>query len=111
MALGRLCSASLAPRTAFFNPKSKQGFDEPLYLDGEEVGNEGRPFAHLQNGTSYEVAALGNMSYENLVANQGSGDKTIVVATDDSTPGEVYLYVGHKSKNGNAIERAGLAGG
>jgi hypothetical protein len=34
-----------------------------------------------------------------------------VVGHDDSTPGQVYLYVGDKRRTGNPIERAGLIGG
>jgi hypothetical protein len=111
IALGRLCSADLAVPTAFYSPRSKQGFDGRLFLNGEEVGAEGRAFAHLEDGTSYELAGLGNLSFENVVANPDSGNKTIVVALDDSGPGEVYVYVGRKTKKGNPIERAGLAGG
>jgi hypothetical protein len=30
-----------------------------------------------------------------------SGLKTVVVGTDDSTPGQVYVYVGDKTNAGN----------
>ena len=33
----------------------------------------------------------------------------MVIGTDDSTPGQVYVYVG--AKKANAIEKAGLTGG
>lgn len=45
------------------------------------------------------------------MAHPHAGDKTIVVGLDDSTPGQVYVYVGDKKSNGNAVERAGLVGG
>jgi hypothetical protein len=70
----RFCSADLADASAFYNAASGLGYNGGrLYLNGEESGVEGRPFAHIASGpdagNSYELAALGNMAYENLVAN------------------------------------------
>jgi hypothetical protein len=45
------------------------------------------------------------------VAHPNAGDRTLVVGLDDSTPGQVYVYVGDKQADGNAIERAGLQNG
>lgn len=36
---------------------------------------------------------------------------TLVAGTDDSGNGQIYFYVGQKSKTGNAITQAGLTGG
>ena len=113
-ALGRLCSADLADSSAYylfgdlpFNPR--------IYLNGEEVGSEGRAFAHIATGPakghSYELPALGKMSFENQVARPGFSLRTVVGLTDDSTPGQVYMYIGQKSLFGNPLERAGLTGG
>jgi hypothetical protein len=109
--LGRLCSGDLPQRSAFYNERSRKGYRGRLYLNGEEVGNEGRAFAHALDGTSYELPHLGKMSWENVVANSGTGDKTVVVGLDDSTPGQVYVYIGEKRRWGNPVERAGLVGG
>jgi Alkaline phosphatase PhoX len=109
--LGRLCSGDLPQRSAFDHAKSGKGYPGRLYLNGEETGNEGRAFAHALDGTSYELPYLGKMSWENVVANPGTGDKTVVVGLDDSTPGQVYVYVGDKGRSGNPVERAGLVGG
>jgi hypothetical protein len=109
--LGRLCSGDLPQRSAFYNERNRKGYRGRLYLNGEEVGNEGRAFAHALDGTSYELPYLGKMSWENVVANAGTGDKTVVVGLDDSTPGQVYVYVGEKRRWGNPAERAGLVGG
>jgi secreted PhoX family phosphatase len=62
-------------------------------------------------GVSYELPYLGKFSWENSVAHPGAGDKTIVVGLDDSTPGQLYLYVGDKRAAGNAVEKAGLQQG
>jgi hypothetical protein len=85
-------------------------------MSGEEVGAEGRAFAHIASGpeagNSYELAWLGNMSYENVVANGHTGDKTVVAMMDDTSPlGQVYFYFGDKKAAGSAIEMAGLTGG
>jgi hypothetical protein len=109
--LGRYCSGDLPRRSAFDHAQSGKGYPGRLYLNGEEVGNEGRAFAHTLGGTSYELPYLGKMSWENVVANPSTGDKTVVVGLDDSTPGQVYVYVGDKRRTGNPVERAGLVGG
>jgi hypothetical protein len=109
--LGRLCSADLPAKSAFWNASSQQGYDGRIFMDGEETGAEGRAFAHLENGTSYELPRLGKFSWENSVANPLEQNRTVVVGTDDSTPGEVYVYVGKKTKSGSPVDRAGLTNG
>ena len=117
--IGRLCSADLADKTAYFNPETGLGYNGGrIFLSGEEIGNEGRAFAHFATGSeagnSYELAWLGNMSYENQVANPHTGDKTVVALTDNSTPGQVYFYVGDKkaaAPGRDALDMAGLTGG
>ena len=115
-ALSRLCSADLADQGAFYNSATGLGYDGGrLFLDGEESGVEGRAFAHIasgaQAGNSYELAWLGNLAYENVVANAYTGDKTVVAAMDDGTGGQVYFYAGDKKATGSAIDMAGLTGG
>ena len=111
----RFCSGDLPPLTGFYNPATGKGFDGLIYMNGEEAGAEGRAFAHVvtgdEKGTSYELPYLGKFSWENSVAHPNAGDKTIVVGLDDSSPGQLYLYVGDKQSSGNAVERAGLQDG
>jgi hypothetical protein len=111
VALSRLCSADLALRSAFFNPETKRGYPRRILLSGEEAGTEGRGFAHFLGGRSFEIPAVGKMSFENVVANPGTGNRTVTVSLDDSTPGELYVYAGDKTKRGNAVQRAGLDNG
>jgi hypothetical protein len=112
VSLGRLCSADLAARSAVFDWRSGLGYNGPLFLDGEEVGNGGRAFAHAEGGISWELPSLGKFSWENAVANPATGRTTVVVGTDDTSPlGQVYVYVGEKKATGNPAERAGLTGG
>jgi hypothetical protein len=111
VAFGRFCSADLPAPSALYDSASGLGFDGRLFFDGEETGNEGRPMAHGLDGTSYEIPRLGNMSYENIVPNPGAGALTVVAALDDSTPGQVYVYVGNKTNSGSPVDRAGLTNG
>jgi hypothetical protein len=112
VALGRLCSGDLPERSAFYNERSGKGYRGRLFLSGEEVGQNGRAFAHDVNGTSWELPFLGKMNWENALANPGTGDKTVVMAMDDQNPlGQVYVYIGEKRRTGTPVERAGLVGG
>ena len=109
--LSRLCSADLPDQSAFWDQKTNTGYDQPLFMDGEEVA-DGRNFAHALDGTSYELPATGKFAHENAVANPATGAKTVVVGTDDTVPtGQVYVYVGDKKTTGNPAEKAGLTGG
>jgi hypothetical protein len=114
--LSRLCSATLAEPNALYNPVSGRGFaDGRIFMNGEEAGDEGRAFAHVATGplegTTYELPWLGKMSWENAVPHPDTDDKTVVIGLDDSTPGQVYVYVGDKQYEGSPIEQAGLSGG
>src|ERR1041384_6547825 len=80
-----------------------------LFLNGEENG-EGRVFAHLLDGTSYELARFGRAQWENAVIHP-TARKTIVVGLDDVNGGFVYVYIGERQSSGSTIERAGLTNG
>jgi hypothetical protein len=112
-AWGRFCSADLAAPGAF--RFGKLGTDARIFTNGEESGAEGRAFAHILTGkdanTSWQLPRLGKFSWENSVPCPFAQEKTIVIGTDDSTPGEVYVYVGTKTATGSTIDRAGLTNG
>jgi hypothetical protein len=114
-AIGRLCSADLPEISAFYDSLTGLGTQSRIFMSGEEVGAEGRVFGHIateaSKGTSYELPSLGKFSWENAVANPFSGAKTVVLGTDDTTPGQVYVYVGDKTGTGSDVQKAGLAGG
>jgi hypothetical protein len=116
VSFSRFCSADLADKSAFYNEDTGLGFNGGrLFLNGEESGTEGRAIAHIvggaEDGNSYELAWLGNMAYENVVANAHTGNKTVVAMMDDGQNGQVYFYAGDKKATGNAIDQAGLTGG
>ena len=112
-AYSRLCSADLPAPSAF--SFGTLGTTERIFMDGEEAGAEGRAFAHILTGSetnrSYQLPALGRFSWENSVASPASSAKTVVVGLDDSNQGQLYVYVGDKTDQGNAVERAGLTNG
>ncbi|MCX7628055.1 MAG: PhoX family protein [Methylophilaceae bacterium] len=111
----RLCSADLPPLSAFYNGSTGKGYPGLIFMNGEESGPEGRAFAWVATGADagkvYELPHLGKFSWENALANPYTGDKTVVIGTDDATPGQIYMYVGNKQATGNAVERAGLHSG
>ncbi|MEZ5098290.1 MAG: DUF839 domain-containing protein [Thermoleophilia bacterium] len=132
LALNRLCSADLAPISAFYAERDDRrgrdrddrrlahrdrgerdgvGYKGRLFLNGEE-NDQGRAFAHALDGTSYDITPwLGSFAWENSVAHPDAGRATVVVGTDDGTGGQVYVYVGEKQRAGNPVERAGLTNG
>ena len=102
-AIARLCSADLPPISAFYNADSGKGYNGRIFMDGEEDGSDakGRGFAHVvETGISYDLPSLGRFAYENALAHPNTGDATVVVGTDDSTPGQVYVYAGQKRTEG-----------
>ncbi len=119
----RPCSADLPALSAFYDAASATGYNGRIFLNGEETGAEGKAFAWVATGADagkvYELPHHGKYSYENLLARSSYGSspgaanllQTVVVGTDDTTPGEVYVYIGAKTNTGNAVERAGLANG
>lgn len=114
--LNRLCSADLPALSAFFNPATGSGYNGRIFTNGEEGGTAGRAFAHVvADGQSYEVTPwVGNMSFENVVANPATGDTTAAISLDDGNAEvgqQVYLHIGTKTSTGNPAQMAGLANG
>ena len=107
----RLCSADLAAISAFYNEGSGKGYAGQLFLNGEEDKVGGRAFAHALNGITYELADMGRIAWENVLANSASGDATLVMGLDDIQNGLLLVYLGQKSKEGNPVQQAGLVGG
>ncbi len=111
----RFCSADLPQQSAFYNVATGRGTLERIFLNGEEAGTEGRAFAHIVTGpnagVSWQLPWLGRCNWENQMASPTMSDKTVVVGTDDATPGQVYVYIGTKQSTGTEIEKAGLQNG
>ncbi len=114
--ISRLCSGDLADVSAFYNSATGLGTQDRIFLTGEESGTNGRGFAFVASGSEkgnvYELPGFGNTSFENAVANPWSGDKTVVMLDNDTSPaGQVYMYVGTKTNTGTEVQKAGLVGG
>ncbi len=111
----RFCSADLAKTSAFYNCKTGKGFSGGrIFMNGEEIAG-GRALAHIASGsfhgTTYELPAFGHAAWENLLASPYEQDKTVVMGDDDTTPGNVYCYVGTKQEGGSPVQEAGLTNG
>jgi hypothetical protein len=121
LAMARLCSADLPPRSAFFNAATGNGYDGHIFMNGEEngppFGDAGRAIAHVvETRTAYDLPALGRASWENVVAHPDAGDDTVVVGQSDGgtaygTSGEVFVYHGTKTSSGSPVDKAGLTNG
>jgi hypothetical protein len=114
-AIGRLCSTDLPEVSAYYNSATGLGTQARIFMSGEEIGAEGRVFGHVVTGTSagvsYELPRLGKFSWENALAAPFTQNKTVVIGTDDTTPGEVYVYIGTKTSSGTEVNKAGLTNG
>lgn len=109
VALSRLCSAALGAPSSF--SYQGLGYNGHIFMNGEETGTEGRAFAHLMNGTSYELPWLGKFAWENAVPHPDGGKYTVVAGLDDGQNGQVYFYIGEKTASSQPIEAAGLSNG
>ena len=121
----RPCAADLPKLSAFWDASTSTGYNGLIFMNGEEAGAEGKGLAWITTGDVgevgkvYELPHHGKYSWENNLArfNYGSTPgatnllQTVTVGTDDTTPGEVYVYIGAKTNVGNAVQRAGLANG
>ena len=119
----RPCAADLPKLEAFYDSVSGYGYNGRIFMNGEETGAEGKGFAWIVDGAEagkvYELPHHGKYSWENNLARYnygltpGSANllQTVTVGTDDTTPGEVYVYIGTKTNTGNAVQKAGLANG
>ncbi|MEI6713163.1 MAG: esterase-like activity of phytase family protein [Verrucomicrobiota bacterium] len=129
VAFNRLCSADLAPVSAFFNPATGLGTQARLFLNGEEGGATGFALAHVATGASkgssyvlgkFNLATDGSNGtavggWENLLANPFAQDKTVVIGNNDGGTGvmsnTVAVYVGTKTNSGTEADKAGLTNG
>ena len=96
-------------------------------MNREENGLTGRVLAHVatgaEAGTTYELTAMKQASWENVLTNPFAQDRTVLIGLDDThqkaqdrskykpEAGKLYVYIGHKQKIGNEIEKAGLLNG
>jgi len=129
IALGRFCSADLAPVSAFYNAATGLGTQTRIFMCGEEgstglaIGavatgpSKGRAYAlnRFNLATTPGVTSTAIGGWENLLASPFAQDLTVVASTNDGGTGvmnnTVNVYVGTKQNHGNVVQRAGLENG
>jgi hypothetical protein len=111
-AFARFCSGDLTTDTQFFNPDTRAGFKGAVYFANEEVP-DGRAFAVLKDGSTWQLPRLGLFSWENTLAAFNETDTTVVMGNEDgpANGSQMWVYVGEKQKSGTSIEKAGLHNG
>ncbi|MEI6029919.1 MAG: SdiA-regulated domain-containing protein [Synechococcaceae cyanobacterium ELA739] len=129
ISFNRMCSADLAPVSAFYNAATGKGSQARLFLNGEEGGATGYALANVASGSSKGNSyVLGKFNpstngsgltavggWENLLANWYAQDKTVVIGDNDGGTGvlnnALAVYVGTKTTTGTEADKAGLTNG
>jgi len=123
-AFSRWCSAFLAGR--------EEGMDRPIFFANEETGPEppaadgtqpptrafspkGSQSVAIFDNEAHALSKLGHFPKENTVVMRGTGDRTVILATEDgprTTDSQLYLYIGRKVRSSsNPLRRNGLDNG
>jgi hypothetical protein len=117
-ALNRFCSATLIDAGGLFykNKQGKFGTKDPIFLTGEEGGDESRAFGlNVATKQLVQLPALGLGASENVVIASVKATKksTVAVLGEDgeSTSSQLFVYKGTKTKTGSWFKRAGLTNG
>lgn len=112
---GRFCAGEMAAPSAFFDATTGLGTTDRLHLTHEESGTESRAYGFVATGPSRGQAQflplMGRFSGENAVAHPNTGSTTVVCGTEDTTPGQIYIYYGTKQSTGSVFDKAGLTNG
>lgn len=112
-AFNRFCSSSLTDPGQLYNRRSGRGYTGQIYFANEEGGDESRLFGVTEDGDAKQLPRLGLFSWENTLAADTRSDLTLVHGQEDG-PGngsQVWVYLGKKTKSGDAFKRAGLTNG
>lgn len=110
-AFNRFCSSSLTDPGQLMNRRTGRGFGGQIYFANEEAGDEGRLFGVTEDGETRQLPRLGLFSWENTLAADTRSDLTLVQGQEDANPGQLWVYLGKKTRSGDAFRRAGLTNG
>jgi hypothetical protein len=128
-AFNRFCSGDLPAVTALYNPETRLGTRERIYMHGEEGGATGYQMGSVVTGPnagkSYVLGKFnlstngsgltGVGAWENALASPYPQDKTVVIGNSDGGTGimtnALAVYVGTKQAAGSEVDKAGLTNG
>src|SRR5262249_25273029 len=96
------------------------GLDRQIYFAGEENGapatfdGKGGLAVAIFDGVAHILPEIGRFEHENVVVLPNTGDKTVILSTEDagSLTSQLYMYVGTKDPGASdPLVKNGLVGG
>ena len=90
------------------------GTASPIFITGEEGGDESRIFAlETKTGELAQLPALGLGASENISIAAKTGKATVAMIGEDGdvADSQLFMYKGTKTTSGSWVERAGLTNG
>ena len=120
-AFSRWCSAFLAGRRGAWTARSSSPTRRPVRTASggtqppTQFNPKGSQSVAIFDQEAHALSKLGHFPRENTIVMRGTGNKTVILATEDgprSTDSQLYLYVGTKDRSSSdPLRRNGLDNG